>query len=321
MPRWPACRSPRRTEKKLGVCNLCEAICGLELTLTDGRVTGIRGNQDDPLSRGHICPKGIALADLHDDPDRLRRPMRRDGDMAGGRLGRGVRPGGRRPGRRDQRARRRRGRRSTSGNPTVHNLGLLTHGTALVKTSARATGSATSVDQLPHMLVGLPDVRPPAADADPGHRSDAYFLVLGAQPDGVERHAHDRARLPGPARALDARGGKMVVVDPRRTETAKAAAEHHFVRPGTDAPLLLAMVHVLFAEGLTRPPRAYVDRARSTSRPRVAAVHAGAGASGHRRRGRRDPADRARVRRPPTARRRTAGSACRRRSSARSPVG
>src|SRR3954463_16195909 len=68
------------TETKLGVCNLCEAICGLELTVTDGVVTGIRGNPDDPLSRGHICPKGTALADIHADPDRLRRPVKRVGE-------------------------------------------------------------------------------------------------------------------------------------------------------------------------------------------------------------------------------------------------
>ena len=71
---------PGFTGTRLTACNLCEAICGLELTLTDGRVTGIRGNPDDPLSRGYICPKGTALADVYDDPDRLRRPVRRRGD-------------------------------------------------------------------------------------------------------------------------------------------------------------------------------------------------------------------------------------------------
>ena len=81
--------SPRRSgrmqdvEKRIGVCNLCEAICGLEITIDDGRVTGVRGNPDDPLSRGHICPKGVAIGDIHADPDRLRRPVRRDGDRPG----------------------------------------------------------------------------------------------------------------------------------------------------------------------------------------------------------------------------------------------
>src|SRR6476659_1903512 len=70
---------PRRTA--LAACNLCEAICGLELTIEDRpagpKVVSVRGNPDDPLSRGHICPKGVALADVYEDPDRLRRPMKR----------------------------------------------------------------------------------------------------------------------------------------------------------------------------------------------------------------------------------------------------
>ena len=70
---------PGFTGTRIGVCNLCEAICGIELTLEDGAVTGIRGNEADPLSRGYICPKGVSMADVYDDPDRLRRPMRRVG--------------------------------------------------------------------------------------------------------------------------------------------------------------------------------------------------------------------------------------------------
>ena len=96
--------SPATTRWAARCCNLCEAICGLVLTVEDGRrVTAIRGQPADPLSRGHICPKGVALADVHADPDRLRRPVRRVGDGRGrrvgrDRLGRGARPGRRRPG-------------------------------------------------------------------------------------------------------------------------------------------------------------------------------------------------------------------------------
>ena len=89
-------RSAHEREKRIGVCNLCEAICGLVLTIEDGAVAGVRGNPDDPLSRGHICPKGVAIADIHADPDRLRRPVRRrpgDGRVAGDRLARGDRRG------------------------------------------------------------------------------------------------------------------------------------------------------------------------------------------------------------------------------------
>lgn len=242
------------TEKKLGVCNLCEAICGLELTLTDGVVTGIRGNPDDPLSRGHICPKGTALADIHADPDRLRRPVKRVGDewvevswdealdsVADG-LARAIKDHGR-----DALA-------IYLGNPNAHSLGSLTHGTALVKSfRTRNKFSATSVDQLPHQLVAHlmygHQLFLPIPDID----RTSYFLVIGANPMASNGSLMTVPDFPARLRALEARGGRMVVVDPRRTETAKAAAEHHFIRPGTDAHLLLAMLHVLYDEDLTRP--------------------------------------------------------------------
>lgn len=252
-------------EKKLGVCNLCEAICGLELTLEDGRVTGIRGNPDDPLSRGHICPKGTALADVHADPDRLRRPIRRVStgsttethweeigwdealDLVAEGLARAVNEHGR-----DALA-------IYLGNPNAHSLGSLTHGTALLKSfRTRNKYSATSVDQLPHQLVAHlmygHQLFLPIPDID----RTSYFLVLGANPMASNGSLMTAPDFPTRLRELDARGGRMVVIDPRRTETAKAAHEHHFVRPGTDAHLLLAMLHVLYDEGFTRPP-GYVD--------------------------------------------------------------
>ncbi|WP_284537017.1 molybdopterin-dependent oxidoreductase [Nocardioides sp. T2.26MG-1] len=252
-------------EKKLGVCNLCEAICGLELTLEDGRVTGIRGNPDDPLSRGHICPKGTALADVHADPDRLRRPVRRVStgsttedrweeigwdealDLVADGLARAVNEHGR-----DALA-------IYLGNPNAHSLGSLTHGSALLKSfRTRNKYSATSVDQLPHQLVAHVmyghQLFLPIPDID----RTSYFLVLGANPMASNGSLMTVPDFPARLRELDARGGRMVVIDPRRTETAKAAHEHHFVRPGTDAHLLLAMLHILYDEGLTRPP-GYVD--------------------------------------------------------------
>ena len=108
------------TGTRLGVCNLCEAICGLEITLDGGRVTGVRGNPADPLSRGHICPKGVAIGDIHADPDRLRRPVAvaTATTLDRDRLGRGLRPGRRRPGHRVRRARRATRSGSTSATPT-----------------------------------------------------------------------------------------------------------------------------------------------------------------------------------------------------------
>ena len=241
------------------MCNLCEAICGLVFTLDGDRITSVRGDADDPLSRGHICPKAVALQDVHEDPDRLRRPVRRIGDrwqevswdealdLVAMNLARAVNEHGR-----DALA-------IYLGNPNVHSLGAMTHGTAMVKSfRTRNKYSATSVDQLPAQLLAYlmygHQLLLPVPDID---RTD-LFLVFGANPMASNGSLMTVPDFPARLRELKKRGGRMVVVDPRRTETAKAAHEHHFVRPGTDAFVLLAMLQVLFAEGLTTPP-AYVD--------------------------------------------------------------
>ncbi|MGZ4485931.1 MAG: molybdopterin-dependent oxidoreductase [Nocardioidaceae bacterium] len=244
---------------RVGVCNLCEAICGLVLTLEDGRVTSVRGNPEDPLSRGHICPKAVALQDVYDDPDRLRRPVRRtaDGwaeigwdealDLVATQLARTVNEHGR-----DALA-------IYLGNPSVHSLGSMTHGTALVKAfRTRNKYSATSVDQLPHQLVAYRlyghQLLIPVPDID----RTQYFLLFGGNPMASNGSIMTVPDFPQRLRELKARGGRLVVFDPRRTETAKVAGEHHFVRPGTDAWVLLALLHTILADGLATPP-AYVD--------------------------------------------------------------
>jgi anaerobic selenocysteine-containing dehydrogenase len=246
-------------EQRYGVCNLCEAICGLLVTVDEGRVTSVRGNPDDPLSRGHICPKAVALQDLHEDPDRLRRPVLRvaDGwqetdwdtalDLVATNVARAVND---------------HGRDAVGfylGNPTVHSLGSMTHGTALVKAfRTRNKYSATSVDQLPHQLMAYwmygHQLLLPIPDID----RTQYFLLFGGNPMASNGSLMTVPDFPGRLRELRARGGRMVVFDPRRTETAKVADEHHFVRPGTDALVLLAMLHTVFDEDLARPPE-YAD--------------------------------------------------------------
>ncbi len=246
-------------EKVIGVCNLCEAICGLELTVEDGRVTGVRGNPDDPLSRGHICPKGVAIGDIHADPDRLKQPVKKVGDgweeiswdealdlVAEG-LSRAVNEHGS-----DALA-------IYLGNPNVHSLGSMTHGLEMVKAfRTKNRYSATSVDQLPHQLIAHlmygHQLLIPIPDID----RTSYFLVFGGNPMASNGSLMTVPDFPGRLRELKARGGSMVVFDPRRTETARVATEHQFIRPGTDAWVLLAMLNTLFAEGLTRPP-AYAD--------------------------------------------------------------
>ena len=261
-------------EKRIGVCNLCEAICGLELTIEDRTVTGVRGNAADPLSRGHICPKGVAIADVYDDPDRLRRPVKRVGDAddpqwveidwdeAFDLVADGL-----------ARATNEHGRDAVGiylGNPNVHSLGSQTHGIALVKAlPTRNRFSATSVDQLPHQLVSHlmygHQLMLPIPDID----RTSYFLVLGANPMASNGSLMTVPDFPNRVRELKARGGRMIVIDPRRTETAKVASEHLFVKPGSDAVLLLAILNVLFEEGLTRPP-SYIT-GLETAREAVAA--------------------------------------------------
>ncbi len=273
----------------LGVCNLCEAICGLRLTVTPGpdgpEVTGVRGNPDDPLSRGHICPKGVALPDLQADPERLRRPVRRVGsgadarweeiswddalDLAAEALAGTIRA---------------HGRDAVGvylGNPNVHSLGSMTHGLRLVRTLRTVnTYSATSVDQLPAQLVAWQlyghQLLIPVPDLD----RTRLLLVVGANPMASNGSLMTAPDFPGRLRELQARGGRMVVLDPRRTETARLADEHHFVRPGTDAVVLLAMVRTLLEEDLARPA-AYVDgveevrAAVAAYTPELAEQHAG----------------------------------------------
>lgn len=237
-------------------CTLCEAMCGLVLETEGGRVVSVRGDADDPFSRGHICPKGVALGDVHADPDRLRQPMRRTAggwqaipwdealDEAAERL-RAV-----------QRAHGHDAVAVYQGNPTVHNYGSLLFAPGFIRAlGTRNRFSATSVDQLPHHLAAYSmfghQLLIPVPDLD---RTD-FFLVLGANPavsNGSLMSAPDAA---GRIKAIRRRGGTVVVIDPRRTETAALADVHHFIRPGTDALLLLALLHVVFAEGLEKPGR------------------------------------------------------------------
>jgi anaerobic selenocysteine-containing dehydrogenase len=254
------------TRQVLAACNLCEAICGLDLTIEDRpegpKVVSIRGNRNDPLSRGHICPKGVALADVYEDPDRLRRPVKRVGDGADAEwveiswdealnlTADGIAA-----------AINAHGRDALGvylGNPNAHSLGAQTHGVTMVKTfKTRNKFSASSVDQVPHQFVAWQlfghQLLIPVADID----RTSYFLVFGANPMTSNGSLMTVPDFPNRLRALKERGGRMVVFDPRRTETAKVADEHHFVRPATDAVVLLAMLHVLFEEQLTEPP-AYV---------------------------------------------------------------
>ncbi|MFG1816100.1 molybdopterin-dependent oxidoreductase [Kribbella sp. NPDC049174] len=240
-------------------CNLCEAICGVLVTVEDGRVTDIRGDESDPLSRGHICPKAVALRDLQDDPDRLTTPVRRtaDGwqeigwdaayDLVVGRL---------------TEVQRDHGKNAVGvylGNPNVHSLGALTHMPTMVRQlKTRNRFSATSIDQLPHMLASYLLYGHQLMIAVPDIDRTSYLLMLGANPLASNGSMMTAPGFGRRLKELQKRGGKVVVIDPRRTETAAIADEHHFVRPGTDATFLLALIHQVIANGHAKAA-SYVD--------------------------------------------------------------
>jgi anaerobic selenocysteine-containing dehydrogenase len=243
-------------------CTLCEASCGVAIEVEGDRVVSIRGDDADPFSKGYICPKATALADLHADPDRLRHPMVREGttwreigwdeafDLVARRIGDVQKAHGR-----DAVA-------VYQGNPTGHNLGLLTFGQLFMrKLGTSHCYSATSADQLPHMLAALQMFGDALLMAVPDIDRCDYFLCLGGNPLVSNGSIMTAPDMRGRLKALRARGGKVVVVDPRRTETAEVADRHLFIRPGTDALLLLSILHVIFAEQLARPGRAgaFVD--------------------------------------------------------------
>jgi anaerobic selenocysteine-containing dehydrogenase len=241
----------RTTRTAYRTCHLCEATCGLELHLDHNEIALVRGDREDVFSHGFLCPKGTALKHLEADPDRIRRPLIRRGDKfreatwdeAFEAIDAGLAP-----------IREQYGPDALAiylGNPTAHNLAGLVYGRVLLQ-AARTKNiySASTVDQMPKQVsAGLMfggALAIPVPDID---RTD-YLLVLGANPFASNGSLMTAPDFPGRMQALRARGGRVVVVDPRRTKTAEAADEHLPIRPGTDALFLFSLVHVLFDENL-----------------------------------------------------------------------
>jgi anaerobic selenocysteine-containing dehydrogenase len=235
-------------------CPLCEATCGLEITVNpQEQVVRIRGDKDDVFSHGFICPKGSTLKQLHEDPDRLRKPMvKRDGvhvevswDEAWKEVERGL-----------MGVIERHGRGSLSaylGNPNAHNLGpQLFSGVMLRSMGTRNIFSASSVDQMPmHVAGGFmfgSAQHIPVPDID---HTD-YLLMLGANPYMSNGSLCTAPDYPGRIQAIRARGGKVVVVDPRRSKTAENSDEWVSIRPGTDGLFMAALANVMFAEGIAK---------------------------------------------------------------------
>ncbi|MEV5647844.1 molybdopterin-dependent oxidoreductase [Nocardia sp. NPDC052254] len=235
-------------------CPLCEAVCGLEITLdADDRVTRVRGDRDDPFSRGFICPKGASLGALDFDPDRLAEPIIRDratdtwrsaswadafaliAERAPAALGEY-------------------GRQAAAlylGNPNAHTVAGALYVPPLIRAlSTRNLFSASTADQMPKQVSSGLMFGDPLTVAVPDLDRTDHLLMLGANPLESNGSLCTAPDYPGRLKALRKRGGRLVVVDPRRTRTADLADEHLFIRPGSDAYLLFGIVHVLFAEDL-----------------------------------------------------------------------
>jgi anaerobic selenocysteine-containing dehydrogenase len=235
----------------LRICPLCEATCGLVLSIDDGRISGARGDRDDVFSHGFICPKGASFAELDNDPDRLTQPMvRRDGELvettwedafaavAEG-LGRVIADtGGSSVG-------------VYLGNPNAHTIAGALYGPAVIRAlGTRAIFSASTLDQMPkHIACGYLYGNPLAFTVPDLDRTD-YLVIIGANPLVSNGSLATAADFGGRLKALRRRGGQLIVLDPNRTRTAEMADRHLAVRPGTDGALLFAIVHVLFDEGL-----------------------------------------------------------------------
>ncbi|EAY30754.1 molybdopterin oxidoreductase family protein [Microscilla marina] len=233
-------------------CHLCEAMCGVEITTEANTIVSIKGDKKDPLSAGHICPKAYGLKDVHEDPDRLKQPIKRTAkgwvkiswEEAYAEVVQNIKS-----------IQHTHGKNAVGiykGNPNVHNLGGQLYGANFSRSiKTKNNFSATSVDQLPHhlaswgmfghsLLTPIPDI----------NRTD-YMLIMGANPLVSNGSLMTAPGFGQRLRALQTRGGKAVVIDPRKTETATKASEHHFIRPGTDAVFLLALLHVIYDENLT----------------------------------------------------------------------
>ncbi len=238
------------SETHYRTCNLCEAMCGLKITHLNGKIEKIEGDKEDPLSRGHLCPKAYGLKDIYEDPDRLKRPLKKINgnwqeiswelayeEVASKIIEMNMKYGA------DSIA-------VYQGNPSIHNLGtMLTSQPFFRSLKTKNMYTATSTDQLPHhfaswLMYGHP-LLVPIPDID----NTDLWVIFGGNPlvsNGSMMSVPDVAHR---MKAIQERGGKIIVIDPRKTETALKADQHIFIKPGKDAWLLAAIANYIISEG------------------------------------------------------------------------
>jgi anaerobic selenocysteine-containing dehydrogenase len=238
-------------QKHYSTCTLCEAMCGIEVTTQERQILSIVGDKKNPFSEGHVCPKAMALKDLYEDPDRITHPLKKNSDgwqqvsweealdevakqLFAAQQKHGVESVG-----------------TYLGNPNAHNMGAILFGPYFYRAlKSHNRYSATSVDQLPHHIVSRKLFGHQSQIPIPDIDHTQYFMIIGGNPlasnGSIMTVPHIKRRL----KAIQARNGKVVVIDPKRSETADMSSEHHFIKPGTDALLMLAMLNTLFANNL-----------------------------------------------------------------------
>ena len=232
-------------------CNICEATCGLVVKYQKNKIISIKGDKNDPLSKGHICPKGVAIQDVHYDPDRLKQPVKRSKngwqpitwDQAFAEVATNIRN--------IQSKYSKDAVAFYTGNPTVHNLGAMLFMpmfSKMLKTKNRY--SATSLDQLPDQLASYlmfgHQLLVPVPDLD---RTDC-LLIIGANPVVSNGSMMTAPKVADRLKIIRKRGGVIINIDPRFTETSKICDQHIYINPATDVYLLLAMINQVFANKL-----------------------------------------------------------------------
>jgi anaerobic selenocysteine-containing dehydrogenase len=269
----------------LRICPLCEATCGMVLTIVDGRVSGARGDRDDVFSHGFICPKGASFPELDNDPDRLQVPLiRRDGELveaswdeALSAAVEGLQRVAADPGA---------GVGVYVGNPNAHTVAGGLYAPQLIRAlKTKLVFSASTLDQMPKQVACGYLFGNPFAFTVPDLDRIDHLVIIGANPLVSNGSVTTAADFPGRLKALRRRGGRLTVIDPNRTRTAETADRHIAPRPGTDGALLFAVVNVLFDEDLVDPELGGLaehvnglDRVRAAARefpPEAVAEHCG----------------------------------------------